>query len=189
MRTKKLGLTGLFSIALIGAALLLAPTVLAQAGQNLISNFDFSQGASDDGVPTGWIRFAAHPIENAYFELSDEEASVGKYSLKIVDDSSSFGAGIRTEYFPAKPGERFRLEADILSLSGLPTIWLDFRSADDARVQSFKVTIEPDVSRWQRIVIEETAPEGTATVSVILYSENARRALAYYDNVQLYKVE
>ncbi|MGI6083492.1 MAG: DUF4962 domain-containing protein, partial [Limnochordia bacterium] len=153
---------------------------------NLILNFDFSSyGVDEQGIPLHWVPFSIG--STGYVELSDEMATVGSHSLKIIDTDSGKSVGLRTHRVEATPGRRYVAEVDIFGIDGSTGLYIDFLDANGRRVQE-KISNASAKKRWETLRGEATAPEGTAYVTLILYSSLANVGTFYYDNVRLYDV-
>lgn len=176
----------IFGLAcLLLSAFLVWGSAVAMALENLIPNHDFSQGADAEGVPLHWTRFARS--DEAGFYLSDAQASIGGQSLYIFDRSSARGSGIRSARVPATAGERFLAEVDALAVRGNLTLYMDFLDARGTRVQAVFNSV-PQNPDWQSLVVQGQAPEGTAYVTLILYSSVSNEGEGYFDNVRLYNI-
>lgn len=178
--------------ALVALAILVLPNgVTASTGEggkdvNLIRNFDFSSyGTDDQGVPLHWQTFSTGPT--AYFVLSDDRSTVGSHSLKIVDEDSKASVGIRSHRVEATPGRRYLAEIDAFGVEGSAMLYVDFLDANGKRVQEKTGSLSAKKS-WETLSVEATAPEGTAYVTLILYSHIANVGVFYYDNIRLYDI-
>lgn len=173
----------LLIVLLVGVVLSLATKVHAQA--NHIRNPDFTLGTQSTGVPVDWTIFSGVP--NVDFMLTDERATVGDVSLKLVDEDNSRSAGLRSHSVPARPGQRFAVEVDVFVERGTAMVYLDFHNAGGQRIVA-QTTSLGTTADWQTVSVEAAAPEGTAYVTVILYSSLPNVGTLYFDNVRLYDV-
>lgn len=148
--------------------------------KNLILNSDFSAGVGPDGLPVNWTRFGA-PFSSV---VDDEEGGRGRI-LRIRDDDSQRGGGVRSVEVPTAAGTPYRVEVDVLPVEGRGVVYLDFL-AGGARVSHMSKVSQTSTGEWETIVLEGTAPQGAETVSVILYSLKPDIATVYFDNVRLY---
>lgn len=152
---------------------------------NLIPNPSFEMGTGSGNVPLHWSVFASSDV--AFFELTSEHASNGSTSLKLVDTAGDQSTGLRSTRVKAEPGRVYRAEANVLVQSGLTQFFLDFHDASGRRIvaEIGRGRVSPE---WQTLTVEATAPEGTASISLILYSDIANTGTVLYDNVRLYDV-
>jgi hypothetical protein len=153
---------------------------------NLIRNFDFSSyGVDEQGIPLHWVIFSIGPA--AHVEISDEMATVGSHSLKMIDTDPQKSVGLRSHRVEAKPGRRYVAEVDVYGIDGSAGLYIDFLDANGRRVQE-KISNTTARNRWETLRSEATAPEGTAYVTLILYSSITNVGTFYCDNVRLYDV-
>ena len=152
---------------------------------NLIRNPDFTLGTQPTGVPADWTIFAGVPGTD--FTLTDERATVGGVSLKLIDQYDDRSVGLRSHAVPAQPGQRFAVEVDMFVERGMAMVYLDFHGADGQRIVAQTASVGTTAD-WQTVSVEGTAPDGTAYVTVILYSTLPNVGTVYFDNVRLYDV-
>ncbi len=80
--------------------------------ENLVHNGGFEEPLSDDGNPPHWRFFRHREEEGIGFTLDTEDRTEGQQSLKTHFPGATGAWRIEhTERIPARPGERFRLEA------------------------------------------------------------------------------
>lgn len=173
----------LLLVLLLGVVLSLATKVHAQG--NLIRNPDFTLGTQSNGVPIDWTIFSGVP--GVDFLLTDERATVGDVSLKLIDQSDSRSVGLRSHSVPAQPGQRFAVEVDVFVERGTAMVYLDFHNAAGQRIVAQTSSLGTTAD-WQTVTVEATAPEGTTSVTVILYASLPNVGTLYFDNVRLYDV-
>lgn len=153
---------------------------------NLIDNYDFSLGLGSDGIPIGWVKHSGPEVDRR-IELSEEKARVGKYSLKLVDESASGALAVRSASYPVEFAEKYRVEVDVFVVSGRFSIYLDYLKGS-SRVLHSSVSAEAG-GEWQRIGVDLSVPEEADNVSIILFSGAQNVGEAYFDNVLLYKMD
>lgn len=174
MRVLTLLLTLIAVFALIAAA--------SAAEGNLIQNGDFELGADDAGVPLFWTPFSG--VGNVDFVLTEERASSGATAVKLIDTDAGRSVGLRSQRVEAKPGQRFVAVTDVYIEAGTAMFYLDFLDAAGQRVNAFTASTSAAQS-WRQLTVEGTAPEGTAYVTLIIYSSIPNVGTLYFDNVQL----
>lgn len=182
--TKVIGMLSALVLAIV-LALSLGVPVTTHAQENLIRNPDFTLGMDAGDLPLHWTRFGGVP--GLEFMLTDERATVGELSLKLVDENPNGSVGLRSHQVPAKAGQRFLVEVDVFVERGTAMVYLDFHNAQGQRIvaQTTSTGISTD---WQTVSVEATAPEGTSFVTIILYSSLPNIGTLYFDNVRLYDV-
>ena len=184
--TRRRGLRAVVALSVLASVCFLAwATAAAQDEPNLILNFDFSLGLNDQGLPLHWTLFGQGPMTS--FELSDERATAGTHSLKLIDDNPEGSIGLRSHRVETAPGRRYIAEVDVFGESGSAMLYIDFLDAQGRRVQE-RAERKSAAMKWETITVEATAPEGAAYVTLILYANIANTGVFYYDNVRLYDI-
>jgi len=168
-----LGLTAL--ISLYGAM----PVEAAE--KELLTNPGFEIQEPGSMAP-GWQAFQGSFGNQLVFE--NHPVYEGDWSFAIYDNSSTKGYGLRSSFFPASPGQVY--EASVMAMTEQNCqayLYLDFTDANGNRVKDRVVyTTSPD---WEKLTVSMEAPEGTAFVSIILYTKVAPTGIARYDNASL----
>jgi len=177
-----LGLTALFSgssgvISLYGAM----PVEAAEI--ELLTNPGFEIQEPGSYAP-GWQRFQGTLGTHLKFETHPHPVYEGDWSFAIYDNSSSNGYGLRSSFFPASPGQKYT--ASVMAMTeqnGQAYLYLDYTDVDGKRIKDRSVYTEcPD---WEKLTVTMEAPEGTAFVSIILYTKVAPTGIARFDNASL----
>jgi hypothetical protein len=177
----------MYRIILCVIVLLMTSVMVTHAADNatnLLPNGDFSQGLDANSLPLNWSSLAAIP-DGSSVSLSKEYATVGEFSMELIDASSDKSVGVRSKRVDATPGQWFVVEADVMIVSGDAMVYLDFHNEKLQRVDVKTITIRAS-SGWQTVSLEGIAPEGTTNVSIILYSGVANVGKVYFDNIRLY---
>jgi len=154
---------------------------VAAAKNELLTNPGFEMQEPGSMAP-GWQVFQGSFGKQLVFE--NHPVYEGDWSFAIHDTSPNNGYGLRSVLLPASPGQEY--EASVMAMTeqgGLAYLHLEFLDADEKRIKNRSVfTPSPD---WQELKVTMEAPEGTAWVSIILYSKVNITGIARYDNASL----
>ncbi|MEW6356513.1 MAG: heparinase II/III family protein [Planctomycetota bacterium] len=137
-----------------------------------------------DKLPSGWsIDFGTD--EN--FEWAATPARTGGRSVHIIDRSETKAAGLRSRKIPVHPGERVWLSGWFLTKEGGgASMYFEYWDARgrrmDKEVKSFAVRSNGE---WQRTRKQDTAPDGTTHVTILLYSSTQNTCDGYFDDIAL----
>ena len=89
--------------------------------------------------------------------------------------------------FPHSPASGSRSKSTCSWAGHGHMVYLDFHGADGQRIVAQTASVGTTAD-WQTVSVEGTAPDGTAYVTVILYSTLPNVGTVYFDNVRLYDV-
>ncbi|MER6611289.1 hypothetical protein ABT282_36795 [Streptomyces sp. NPDC000927] len=154
-----------------------------------VGNAGFEVAPLDDGAVPGWQG------GGALFTLSQERAYTGRRSMKIVDAARSgpeASAELTGEPVPAAAGAYYRARAKVYIEDGstddsvLLLSFLDRAGQPVGRMASAPLR-GADQRRWIDAQASGTAPPGTASVRVSLYSSAWNLMTGYVDAVSLQK--
>jgi hypothetical protein len=145
--------------------------------------------AADVAVPghgfenglAGWTQFGSGGNT-----ASADRAYTGTTSATIVDTSAAAATGLESLRLPAVAGVRYTGVAWMYVQSGTPSIYLRFHDASGALLSSAAQDFTGGANRWAPVQVAATAPAGTASVSVLLYSKQAVTGTAYADHVVIH---
>jgi hypothetical protein len=154
------------------------------AASILLHNPSFEEGPLNIIPPTGWEIFSGRD------SMSIEEgiAYTGKRALVFRDMNASESVGLRSRNAPAEPGDVFTASAWVnLQAGSSVDFYVDFRDKSNQRV-SAKIVNNSYTEIWEKLEQTVQAPDGTAYVSVILYSQPKNTGVMYFDEISLEKV-
>lgn len=183
MRNKTLSLL----VALCLLATLLPLTALAdpQGGVTLdsetIVNGGFEQVAN--GKPTGWTGLSA----NAVYESVYQPVHGGGFSVKLTDNSTQAGNGLRSGNVPVVPGHMYKASIYGRNESGTSQLYLEFWNAANTRID-VKIGTIPSGQQWQALNVIGEAPAGAAYATLLLYQHQSNVGAAYFDDAALTEI-
>ncbi|MGI6544006.1 MAG: hypothetical protein ACOX44_13300 [Limnochordia bacterium] len=151
------------------------------AEKELLTNPGFEIQEPGSMAP-GWQVFQGSFGKQLVFE--NHPVYEGDWSFAIHDTSPNNGYGLRSVLLPASPGQEY--EASVMAMAEqdcVPYLHLEFLDADEKRIKDR--VVYTDSSDWQELKVTMEAPEGTAWVSIILYSKVNITGIARYDNASL----
>jgi len=151
------------------------------AEKELLTNPGFEIQEPGSMAP-GWQGFQGSFGKQLVFE--NHPVYEGDWSFAIYDTSSKDGFGLRSMWFPASPGQEY--VASVMAMAEqncLAYLYLDFADANGNRIKDR--VVYTDSSDWQELTVTMLAPEGTAWVSIILYTKVDITGIARYDNASL----
>ena len=151
--------------------------------ENLLANGDFALGVAEDGIPLHWRSTGV--LEQTEILVASTEKAADGYALELRDANPGRSVGVRSDPVPAVTGRTYRAAADVLVTEGDALVYLDFLDADGRRVLHRTVRARA-ADRWQRVEVQEAAPEGASFVTVILYSTIPNTGVILFDNAALH---
>ncbi|NOZ21895.1 MAG: hypothetical protein GXP25_12505 [Planctomycetes bacterium] len=127
--------------------------------------------------------------------LSNEQASDGKTSLKIVDPSKKDGSSISSARMPIKEAGTFELRGKVFRVSGdgvgLYVRYLDQdgkmlnkRINDRGWIDAVGAVTGPE-GKWEAFALPFTAPEGTVFLQLWIHSSTGAVVTAYLDELEI----
>ncbi|MDI4645024.1 heparinase II/III domain-containing protein [Cohnella hashimotonis] len=137
-------------------------------------NLDFETVA--DGGPANWTRYSA---SSGAISVTDIVYS-GQYSIRMDDTSPTAGIGMRSIHLPASPGEVYQASVQSYNASGISELYLEFWNSANQRI-GVATYANSSIGKWTPLVIEQTAPAGTAYATLLLYSNSGNVGTAYFD--------
>ncbi len=140
----------------------------AEISENLLPNPSFEEGTADNGAPTSWEYYMG-PDETRIVEVV-EPGFESDLAVLIQDDNAAEEIGIG-QTIPADGGLTYEAAVMVYvpegSTGGGAYIQLRF-SPGDVYVQQSLATPVP--GKWTRIAAVMTAPEGTTSARIYLYT-------------------
>lgn len=145
----------------------------------LFNNYSFEDGLTD------WTRNWGSGGDVA---ASTTRSYTGSYSLKITDTSSSTNWGAASQAIPAISGIKHKAMARVYLESGASAnMYLRYYNSSGSQLDSTLETISSPTNQWTEISVSDTAPSGTATVKVLVYSSVSDTGTVYFDDVLITK--
>ena len=137
-----------------------APVINSKAGDAVISD-SFENGFS-------WKTYSLSTGEP--FELSNAEASEGKTSVRIYDESETTASGIRSgELIPIKEFNKYQLKA---KAKGDVTAKVYLRIYDKDKKQLTQKSATGKSDSWKEYFVDVETPYGAATAEIIITTED-----------------
>jgi hypothetical protein len=169
--------------ALVLLITLLHISVAGLAATNLVRNAGFEEPGEANAIP-GWVVFSGNIGDTIKVETG--LAYAGNKTLVFHDTSNTVSVGLRSEPLPAKPGDGYVASVWVQNdLGSRVYLYLDFWDSNKRRIVA-KTTSSRLTGEWEQLKVEGEAPEGTAAVSIILFSQAANVGLSRYDEAMLY---
>lgn len=137
------------------------------AGQmNLAPNSSFEQAEAKGLVADDW-----KTREGINVERITNGGRTGKASVRFSDDSADRGQMLECRRMPARPGGNYTAAAWLrTSDSCRPGVYLNFYDLNGRRIQHRYERTTGSPADWQRVVVQQTAPDSTWEVAVAIYS-------------------
>jgi hypothetical protein len=130
--------------------------------------------------------------------LSDEQASVGKHSLKIVDPRKDYGSSVTSAPMDIGTARSFELTGKVFIESG-PGIGVYVRYLDEGgkvlnMLSSYKwsggvVSATGQPGEWTAFTMPFTVPEETKRLQIWIHSANAGVVTGYLDEISIRPTE
>jgi hypothetical protein len=165
----------------------IAPEDIAALEGQLVRNGDFERGS--------WCWDLSGDRMGS---ISDEQASSGKLSLKIVDQDTNRGSNIRSTRMPVAGAGAYELRGKVFPVSG-DGVGLYVRAFDaDGQVVSTRDdrgnepsvgTVGGDSKQWEPFAFGFETPPGTASIEIWIHSYNGSEVEAYLDDLEIVPAE
>lgn len=168
-------------LALLPSAAGAEPATAESATGNLVANPSFEQ-LDEQGRPVDWTPVWASSA--GAFSVDDSDASDGRRSLRILDDSTSAGYGLGAEPVAVEPGRTYTYALDLRLAGGTlqPTVYL--LDADGQRVGQESATLSPEAGTWESASFTVVVPENAVAAQPLVYSSISGTADGLVDNVR-----
>ena len=159
--------------------------IIAKRYSNLMANADYSfENTAVGEDPASWTQFAD---TNGFYEVSDQQASMGSKSLKMVtDETSRIPTGIYGPVVPIADIKTMSLLVDVYGDSSI-NIYLYFYdgnmnqlSLGDGVKDWFEVNTE---DKWQVAYRKYNVPADACYAQVLFYKSNRTYGTVYLDNL------
>lgn len=155
--------------------IVLLPLVLADTGlfgqsaaapSNLALNPSYEHADAEGFVADDWKTRDGIKVERI---LSDSRT--GDACVRFTDDSADQGQMLECRRIPARPGGEYTASAWLrTSDSCRPGVYLNFYDFNGRRIEHRYERLARPAEDWQRIAVEQVAPETAWEVSVAVYS-------------------
>jgi putative cell wall-binding protein len=143
--------------------------------QRVLKNYGFEEG-SDSTIP-GWTKKWGLGAT-----LSTSQVYNGANSARIYDNSTSSPGGVESDKFVVTEGETYKVSANIFTNTSAQ-LYLRFHDSNGTLISSKVATYSGRMSEWSNISVSGTAPTGTKSASIIIYTTSTDTGTAYFDEV------
>lgn len=155
-----------FFLILLLALLADLPTTSVADETNLVSNPSFERADAGDLLADEWTT-----REGIVVERSTEGGHTGKAFARFKDDSAAKGQMLECRRIPARPGGVYTASAWLrTSDTCRPGVYLNFYDLNGRRIEHRFERTEGSPKDWQRVVVEETAPDAAWEVALAIYA-------------------
>ncbi|MEM7014047.1 MAG: hypothetical protein AAF585_21520, partial [Verrucomicrobiota bacterium] len=139
---------------------------LAAETPNLISNPSFESADAEGFVADDW-----NNREGISVERVEEGGRTGRAFARFRDDSTEKGQMLECRRIPARPGGAYTASAWLRTTGACrPGVYLNFYDLNGRRVEHKYERTEGSPEDWQRVVVQQTAPEAAWEVGVAIYA-------------------
>lgn len=137
---------------------------------------------ADGSWPVGWTPWSSQ--SSSAVESTTERAKTGARSVRITDDDSTIGVGLRSQKVPADPGQRYSASAQVYVESGAIDLYIEFWNASGQRI-STATRSASERGTWLEARTGAYAPANAAHATVLLYANSTNVGDAFVDDVAL----
>lgn len=117
---------------------------------------------------------------------STDGAYEGTTSARITDDSTTTPTGLESPRMPAVEGVSYTAMAFMYVESGSPSIYVRYFNASGDLLTSSSADFSGVPEEWTPLQVTATAPAGTESMSVLLYSKLKNTGTTYADQVVIH---
>jgi hypothetical protein len=166
--------------------LLLGSVGAASAAEKVIFTDGLEKIDPVTKLPQGWTIFSQNNGDAG--SPSADIVRSGKYSWFMDDPDNTVSLGIRSPRIPAEAGKLYRASAYVYTMAVTTNVYIEFWDAAGKRIvaEAVKQSVRND---WEELSITKEAPAGTASVSVILYSQQLNKGVQYFDDVTIVQLD
>ncbi|MFK7695557.1 heparinase II/III family protein [Paenibacillus sp. HJGM_3] len=176
-------LTAVLVLALIVPMLLFpAPSEAGDASKVTIANSGFETGSP----PSNWSVFGG--TWGTQQTISTVRSIDGTKSLKINDTSNAAAYGMVSDRMAAHPYSTYETYVSVYAESGTGQVYLEFWDSSNTRI-GVQLASTSTTGAWEYVKVSGQAPAGTATVSVMMYTNKTNVGAAYFDAVSIRRID
>lgn len=143
-----------------------------------VDNGGFEQVGN--GQPVGWFPLNATSV----FESVYEPVVSGNYSVRLIDDSSVRGTGLRSNHVSVEPGHLYQGQVYGYNESGNSQLYLEFWNESHQRID-VKIATVGGQQRWNKAEIIAAAPADASYATLLLYQHVSNVGVAYFDDAAI----
>jgi hypothetical protein len=143
--------------------------------------------SSFEVVESGFAKYwnKTHNVSSVTLNTSSSYSFSGSNSIKIDDNSSNSGAGLRSSrFYDVSNYDMYCAEVMCKALSGEARLYIEFWDEDDERISDCYSEIKQS-SNWQKISVSAIAPIQTKYITIMFYSTISNIGELYFDNANI----
>lgn len=143
-----------------------------------IQNPSFETAPEGTNLFPGWNTAAPE----SSFSISDEQASDGKFSLKVVDEETDAGCNITSSRIEVVPNASYVATVDVYG-DATAQIYIRFLNKYGVVLSSGSATATKDDGFWYTLKAQTTAPADAAYAVILLATTRKTTGRVYFDNI------
>lgn len=145
-----------------------------------IQNPSFEVTPSDNDFLPGW----STQSEAKYFTITDEQASDGKYSLKITDDMEDAGNNITSSRIEVIPNASYVATVDVYGDANAQ-LYIRFLNKYGVTLSNGSASAQKEDGYWYTLKAQTTAPADAVYAVIVLATTKQSTGRVYFDNVTI----
>ena len=154
-----------------------------------LKNAGFEAALTAGAIP-GWSLLNSDLASGTNYEISQSQASKGRFSLKVADTAASGSIYLQSDPQSVIPGTKYTAASDVYLEDGRASFFMRFFDASGNQVggdtASSLVHVTSGYKQWQTVSANAVAPEGAVTVRLFAGVSNAWTTNGvYYDHLTL----
>jgi hypothetical protein len=163
------------------ALLFLAYSTAAADDTNLVPNPSFERAEAEGFVADDW-----RTREGIRVERIADDGRTGKASVRFSDDSAEKGQMLESRRIPARPGGDYTASAWFRTSDFCrPGVYLNFYDINGRRIEHRYERTTGSPADWQRVTVQQAAPESAWEVAVAIYSYSGDVGVFEADDAEL----
>lgn len=164
------------------AVLLITMSGSIATGQtNLAANPSFEYADAEGFVADDWQTRKGIKVERI-----TDGGRTGKACVRFSDDSNSQGQMVESRRIPARPGGEYTASAWLRTSDPCrPGVYLNFYDLNGRRVEHRFERTKGSPADWQRVVVQQTAPDSAWEVAIAIYAYGGDVGVFEADDAEL----
>lgn len=193
MRTGWIRKAFLLLMCFVLVALSFAGTSLntVQAETTSVSNFDLVNAGFEEEVVDGFIPGWSSIVDansNGSVLMDTIRKHSGNSSLGL-NDQDAFGIEVESEKITVEEGREYLVASAVFVESGSVQLKMRFYDSDSKQISEEIALYNQNnqgfwLGEWQTISLHAVAPEGAASVTVVLESGDSEEGVSYWDDIK-----
>ena len=145
-----------------------------------LENPSFEKLPSDTDPIPGWPTHT----DAQYLSITNEQASDGKYSLKVVDEWKDAGCNITSTRIEVVPNAAYVATVDVYG-DAQAQIYIRFMNKYGVIISNGSATATKDDGFWYTLKAQTTAPADAVYAVILLATTKMTTGRVYFDNVKV----